>query len=238
MGLNCPPSTSIISPSAIITAAPLTIGFWYYPRNAGLNGGGITLNDPTNFSGMGFFIYQNGGTYSFQAGSTDVANAGAITANKWTYILARANGVANRWMSVLDASGSVASGQNTVSVTPTGIAWTTINAYADNSIVTNYGDGIFAEFFIANADVQGDGAQTKEALIRKLAYEGPWSIPHLAPNILEYHSFRRGYNYNKDDDDFGKSMIYYTNNGAVIGAHPPLAPGYRRPSDSYLNLVV
>jgi hypothetical protein len=224
---------------APVTGAPFTLGYWYYNLNTSLLGG-VTLNDPTNSGSDGFFIYASGGTYVFQAGPGAVTcSAGTATANKWTYILCRATSVSNRWISVLNPDGSIASGQSTTSITPAGVAWLLINGYRDNFIgPLNLGDGIYGEPFVAKADVQPDGLTTQAALIRQLAYKGPWSIPSLVPNIVFYDSFRRGYNPAQGEEVYPQGIKYFANTNCLPAPHPPLAPDYKRPTDNPLELMV
>jgi hypothetical protein len=102
-------------------------------------------------------------------------------------------------------------------------------------------DGNVAEFWYTNTDIQPDGAQLDGNLLRQLAYGGPFSVPHIAGDILEYRSFRKVIESDQDEavgDEVywgGAGRQVWTNtNGVTRGPHPPLPGWYRKPADSRL----
>ena len=103
----------------------------------------------------------------------------------------------------------------------------------------NFSDCRVGELWYTNTDIQPDGAQLDDNLLRQLAYGGPFSVPCCAKDIIEYRSFRKVIESNQDEavgDEVywgGAGRQVWTNtNGVTRGPHPPLPGWYRKPADS------
>jgi hypothetical protein len=103
-------------------------------------------------------------------------------------------------------------------------------------------DAFISEFWYTNTDIQPDGAQLNDDLLRQLAYGGPFSVPHVAANLIEYRSFRKV--IESDQDEAVGDGVYWggagrqvwTNtNGVTRGPHPPLPGWYAKPNRTILT---
>jgi len=105
-----------------------------------------------------------------------------------------------------------------------------------HSAPTFFLNGLIAEYWLTNTDIQPDGAQLDDNLLRQLAYGGPFSVPHIAKDLIEYRSFRKVIESDQDEapgDEVywgGAGRQVWTNtNGVRRGPHPPLPGYYKRP---------
>lgn len=235
---------------APLTAYPYTVAFWFFFTNNANYKFLWGIYETADANNKIALYTDNGFPSSFQlqsqaAGtSAFVSPAMQVTAdNSWHYVVIRLVSNTNRWLSVLYPSGASSHTQNVTSNAP---AYTTpreaIGAYWNSDGPLYYHNGIMAEFVKINADIQADGAQLQDWMLRQLAYQGPFSVPHLRKNIIEYRSFRGG------PPDFeeagvawgaGKGPQFWTNTNSVqAGPHPPLAGNYRRPGDGFAVVIV
>ena len=233
------------SPAAITAGFPVTVGCWVRPAAASGFHSVWELRAVPNDSNNRFAIYVWSGT----SWAADVTVAGsdiiaevtsAVTANAWQYLVARFISSTNRWMSVLQPTGAASHVQDTTSATPAA-------ALAEAVIGGDPGfgehfNGLIAEMWWTNSDIQSDGAQLRDQTLRQLAYGGPFSIPHIAKDIVEYRSFRK----HPFLDEIGE--VYYgagagaqtwTPTGTpTIGAHPPLPYWYVKPGQTESLLTI
>lgn len=230
-----------------ITAVPFTVGFWLQPT---VVSGGVNrvvwgiFQSSNNSNYFNLYINITTQTFAWEAGDgTDRdVTSGVASAGNWHYIILRAISATNRRISVLTANGTLTHAQETTSCVPTGLNRQTIGAY-DGGAPANFYDGYIAEFFVCNADIQLDGAQLQDATMRKLAYGGPFSIPHIIPSIVEYRSFysTQGSDTDKPGEVFWGSagrQSWVNTAGVRVGFHPPLSSGYVRPADTRRILMV
>lgn len=166
--------------------------------------------------------------------------ATACPAGGWVFIVARFISSTSRWISGLFPNGVVNHTQGVTARAPTGLDTITIGATNTSSGISSPWDGGMAEYWLSKADVQADGAQLQESLLRRLAYGGPFSVPHIAKDIIEYRSFR----VNPSGDGVGEvfhglagRQTWSNVNGVTTGPHPPLPYWYRKPDDSTRMLV-
>lgn len=154
----------------------------------------------------------------------ETALATTISTGVWYYLVARFISATNRRLSVYRADGFVEHAQNTTSTTPTGLS---SEKHGQLATETNLFNGLIAERWTANADIQADGGQLNEDLLRQLAFRGPFSIPQLSGLLVDYRSFRRGLGSDQDSaGDFSPTRQRlrqeWSNNGALLAQHPPL----------------
>jgi hypothetical protein len=171
-------------------------------------------------------------------GSASNANsANSMTVGAWYFILARAIASDLRRLHILRADGFAEDAQVTTSRSPTGLDTSTIGALNLSTGVTNFWGGEIAELWYTRTDIQNDTGVLSASLVRQLAYGGPFSVPHIAKDILEYRSFRKVIESDQDEavgdevywGDAGR-QVWTNTNGVTRGPHPPLPGWYRKQS--------
>lgn len=128
-----------------------------------------------------------------QAGGTSATAsvATALTANTWNYVVGRFISSTNRRISVLFSTGAIEHASDNLSRAPTSLDNLQIGHTIGGSQISSGWDGYLAEIWYAAGDVQpNSAANTDASLLRQLAFYGPFSVPHLAGNIVEYLPFR------------------------------------------------
>lgn len=223
-----------------ITTYPFSAGVWIKQPSTG----DVSLFFMTDGGGPNYFALAlfNGNPYvsaSDTNGEVDADLAGiTLNSGKWVFLLGRWVSATNRWCSLLQDDGSTVHAQNTTSRTPAGLTTMYLGSYDGSG--TGAFDGSMAEFFLLNADVQPDGAQTQDTLLRQLAYGGPLSLPHLAGNVIDYRSLRK----HPTCEDAGeiawgaKGKQTWINNGVTTGPHPPLPYWRAKPGQNKRVLMI
>lgn len=227
--------------AAPVTAPPWTVSFWSNTPSAGSEKCLWSLEDTAGASD-GWALYKRAtsnliifGCYSSTA-YEEAACATAVISNAWTFVVVRGISATNRRVSVLHATGVVDSAQNTNSVTPAGIDAVALGAEVQSSVGLPM-DGFLAEYAMWNVDVQGDGAALQNSTLRQMAYGGPFSLPQLAQNLVNYKSLKSTLitTNSKPNEDYtgtGKLQQVWTNaNGVTLGQHVPLPGTYGAPSN-------
>jgi hypothetical protein len=175
------------------------------------------------------------------AGVNDVG--GTVTFDKWHFGVFRFIAATNRKGDILLADGSVGQISGSTSRTPTATPNVmALGAAVGASVGLNF-DGQIAEFWITNTDIQPDAAALKFDTLHKLALCGPFSIPHIAKDIIEYRSFRKA---PASDADEANEVFHgalgrqtWSNVGGVtVTAHPPLPYYYAEPGQTIRNLTI
>lgn len=159
-----------------------------------------------------------------------------LVAGKWTFFVARCISSTNRKISGIKSDGTIAHATTATARAPTSMDTMAIGALVV-STVSEYWDGSIAEYWLSNADVQPDGAQLQNSLLWQLAYGGPFSVPHITKNIIEYRSFRKHPTAGEIGEVYwGNSGVQnWTNtNGVTIGPHVPLSAWYNRPPQTQI----
>lgn len=137
-------------------------------------------------------------------------------------------------------TGVITHGQNITSVTPTANRMAV--GALDGSSPTSFWDGGVSELWYTNTDIQADGLQLINDTVWKLAYGGPFSIPHIGASVIEYRSLRKHPSSDGDDPNeifSSAGQQIWSNVGvATIGQHPPLPYWYVRPGQVIRNLVI
>lgn len=236
---NSASSQRLFNAATPITTYPFTVGLWVRPTTTG-----TTKKMWSNSDGAGsinFFEIQQNATGGFSASAAGFnAIAGTAVANTWFYIVARYISTVNRQLSVLSADGIIATGSDVSSANPPGIINMSLGASAATTGLAFF-DGNIAEWWIANSDIQGDGAALQNSTLIQLARNGPFSIPHIASAVVDYRSLRYALGSDQDSqpDYVGKKRQTWANvNGVIRAVHPPLAVGYMGPASQIQNRVV
>lgn len=247
MAVNCNNTAGQYLSKSIAASATETVGFWLFMRSipgyraawTRLGGGDyryIFMQSPGGNNEIGM--------EELVVGSTAFSvNSPVPPINSWLYIVARFISATNRWIAFLDSSsGAIGQAQNT---TNTGGAPATTSETIGSDGGTSM-DALLGQHFTADIDIQADGGQLNEATMRQLAYGGPFSIPHLAPHIIEFNSFRKhptqseiGETYWGDAGGGIGGIRYWDNNGGITtGQHPPLPYWHKSPVDFIRNTVI
>lgn len=178
-----------------------------------------------------------------QSGVSSVAAFGSpsgISANQWIFGLGRFISSTNRWVqgALFDSpdGGAVVSGQSSTTVAaPTGMDSNYLAAQEISSGPTNFFGGLIAEIWWLNGDVYGadPAASLNSAVVRELAQNGPFSIPSIANNLIEYRSLRSGGDSSWDRIraiycPFGESK-WIDIAGVSFNQVAPITPGWNPP---------
>lgn len=221
------------------TGYPATFACWFQPHTLGITACYFTLLNSTS-SGMffkGFISATNIISLAANDGLTSAVASTAITvvAGMWYFVVCRCISATNRWIAALGFDGQISHAQNTTSKAPTGMNRLRIGI--DDTTSNNLFDGYVGEFWYTDTDIQPGGAQLNDNTLLQLAYNGPFSMPNIAPDILEYRSLRKAPTSDRDvaTEIFSASPTTWvsvasgTNPQPDVGVHPPLPGGYIRP---------
>jgi hypothetical protein len=230
----------LLNTAPAFTTYPFTIGLWatYVPVSSTRVVWALSKSgNNTTYFAIGV---NTSGQWTLFAGDA-VITLGSAIAGQWTFLLGRFISSANRRFSVLDYDGTVTHGQSTATKSPSPDRMVIGGFYG--TAAANLWNGSVAEFWCANTDIQPDGAQLQDSLLRELAFGGPFALPGIAKDIVEYRSFRRG--IASDQDAIGE--VYFGGlgrqtwsnlGGATLGPHPPLPYWYRNPLDFIRSVPV
>lgn len=224
-------SRSLRNAAPIVTAFPFSVGFWALAASLGVGKDMVTWGTGATVIAR---CQMNSGNVFVLATTGDAQVTGTVVANKWFYVVARFINATNARMSVLSLDGISGNCQCVISSTTSGMTTGSIGASCLTT-ATVFMDGLIAEFWQANNDIQPDGLALSESTLKRLAFMGPFSIPRVADSLVDYRSLRRAIGSEQDQfpDFFGnirQKQVWVNNNGVIRGAHPPLAPGYPGPS--------
>ena len=96
--------------------------------------------------------------------------------------------------------------------------------------------------WVTNTDIQADGAQLQNSTLRQLAMNGPYSLPHIAKDIIEYRGFRSRLDSSQDisEEVFyrGTKPAWSNLGGVKLGPHPPAADLWIPPLVDYAPMVI
>lgn len=218
-----------------VTTYPFTVGMWCYMTSLVANRAVWSLRSA---SGSHFFQTSivGAGPFNFSISVADggIVNSGtdatALAVNRWYFVVSRFNGTTERRISVLSDDGAATDTFSLVSTNPVGITQSRIGSFG-----TNYWDGALAEYWMTRSDIQPDNSSLKLATLRQLAKSGPFSIPHIASQVVDYRSFRQAIGSEQDGPDtlrgaFGP-QTWVNTNGVALGSHPSLPGTWRGPGD-------
>jgi hypothetical protein len=225
---------------------PITVGAWLYPTStAAGNAAAITVGS-SGATADSFVFCRTAAQWQIYAKGAGTANgqtAGTCTANAWHYVVARWVAATNRRAAILNPDGSVTHLSSATSRTPTTCNVADLGASREGGTAAQFWDGSIAEFWMTATDIQADGLALSEQTLRQLAYGGPFSLPHVAKDILDYRSLRSTLGSDQDkfsEWDFGAAgkQTWANTNSVTLGAHPPLPYWYEKPVDIFRNLII
>lgn len=222
---------------------PFTMGFWVQPTTTGTLMALAAFND-TGAATEYFTVMQSAANaWYMEVSGGNSCSIGTVTANQWHYVIARLVDADSRYLTVLQANGSIVHGSPTVATRlMTSLDTVMLGAFRQNGTASSYFTGLIAEFWYSNTDISGSNTQLNDELVRQIAYSGPFSVPHIAPDVIEYRSLRIHPTANNPASDaYYRNMQppVWTNTGGVFtGAHPPLAPDFVKPAQQAKRLLV
>lgn len=224
-----------------VTAPPFTVAFWAKPTfSVGGNSTVYELAGTANDTNR--YTFGNDGTpeWWIQAhnGVLDELDVTGPVANTWQFYCARVISATNRRLAILNADGTIISGQTVVNITtPASISREAIGGGASATVGNSPFDGLVGEFWVAGIDIQSDGLAINAEFLRYIAWNGPWAVPSIAANILRYKPFTQtigtGTDVPNENITYGSPPAVWTNtNGVTLAPHCPLGPVYPKPTDS------
>lgn len=235
----------LLNSAPSVIAFPITVAAWVRPTDVtgvdtiwSLADTGVTnhyLAFQSNSSLLRAGAAAGGSVSSATAGTDSVA------ANQWSFGIARFISATNRRIAALHPAGDVSQASTSTSRNPTGMDSQGIGMVVASTPINPW-DGLIGEFWLTNTDIGNGIGDLDVALVRQLAYGGPFSVPHLANDIVEYRSLR--HHPVSDGDNLnevfhGKDRQVWTNvAGATTGFHPPLPYWYVKPGQKISQLVV
>lgn len=248
MGLLLASATSD-SPSVtplLTSAPPLTVGCWVRPD-------AVTNLYVWNYSdtsvgiglGTGGCIYLSADTdWKLSAwensGSSTAATITDVAAGTWYYIICRSISVTNRRLAVLNsATGLIEHAQDTGSISFSAATTLYLNTVINNAGggAGSFSDQVVAELWYTQTDIQADGLQLSDHLLRQLAYGGPFSVPHVASSVLEYRSLRSAQlNESAGGELYAQGTLPVWAAAGIRTVHPSLPYWYMAPPADTLNV--
>lgn len=222
------------APPLVSTGFPLTVAMWVRPAGTGAARSFWSYCDTAGSQNYFSLGHTSGNIFSIRvASSVGSVDATALTAvnGLWTFIVGRFISATNRRLFGL-RQGVIGNAQDVTNRSPVGLDTMAVGC-REHSAPTEFWDGQVAEFWYTATDIQPDGGQLDSALARQLAYGGPFSVPHIAKDVLEYRSLRKDVLAGDGRDIIvgaGAGMQAWGNvNAATLGPHPSLPYWYVNP---------
>lgn len=233
MSLHCTINSYLTQTPISIAAFPYTIGLLVRPDTAPSSQIFSALqvwNGLSAATALMVNIADSDGKFGFYTGAWGRNSILSYTIGRWYLILLRAISTTNQRCDIMGEDGSSGSTQITASLTMD----STIIYLGTSTFPNQNWRGDIANYFLLDADIQPGGAATQAELLRQLFYRGPFSIPRLIPNIVEYRSFRSRVTQNDPAEVYyrrDKGVPSWTNTNGVLGAYPqpPQAAGWVEP---------
>lgn len=242
-----------VTTSMLVTAAPFTVAMWIRPTDtSGEDRFFWALRNSAEFDLEQFSLgISNSETWRLQVvGDSEeesgLADFGSASLNQWHFVLGRFISSTNCRASVLEYDGTISHAQVTDGIVPSGINEECLGGLPVGGAGDQCLEGCIAEYWITNADIQPGGGQLQETLLRRLAHGGPFSVPHIAKDILEYRSFRGWTSQTRlitgglADNYWGRAPRTWLTDSSFPpgGENPPLPYWYRRPGQRKRALLI
>lgn len=242
MALECTGTQRLVNGSLTLPATgyPFTVGCWARLPAFTVQHTLWCLSD-TGTTNNTIRALQSGATnmrLAVAAGGVEnnVTATGQSTAGGWYFWLCRLITSANRWITILNPNGSVASIQGTTARAPVGIDTMTIGALNTSGGASEGLIGGLGEFWYTNNDAFQGAAAVDVNRVYQLAYSGPFAVADVAANLVEYRSLRGNF--------MGIAGETWGGGGwaapvpPLNGENPPLPYSYVRPGDMQRKLII
>lgn len=236
------------TPFLVSTGYPFAIGTWLRLNATGTQRAVFAYTDTATTNNFLEFRVLSTGILSVGAAaggttiSTDLTTA--LTANAWTFAIARCLSATIIRLSQLLPDGTVQHAGGTVtSRAPTGLDMLTVGGFKTSAAAAEFWDGLIGELWYTNTDIGLDSAASlPDPLVRQLAWGGPFSVLNVAKNIVEYHSYFDDVITPEIGQDYtgagAPAQTWVNNAGVGLGIHPPLPYWYARPGQTKRKLMV
>jgi len=239
-------SNSVV-PVLPTTGYPFTFAAWINTTAVGAAQTIMSFGDTgTTNNFIGLTLQTTGSVAVIAAAGGVTASAGtgtAVTAGTWNFCVGRFISSGNRWAACLFSSGAIDNIQTVIFRAPPSLDKLGIGTTIASTNLDFFG-GIIAEAWYTNTDINplGNAVAIDSNFLRQIAYYGPFSVPSLAKDIIEYRGLRTtlGNDRNKPDEIYCQlgTQTWVNNGSTTIGAHAPLSNLYARPRQFKIRLVV
>lgn len=223
---------------------PFTVAGWFCPASVATLQTIWALGDTATTTESFRIQVSSAGVLQLSAstaGGGHNSNLGTLTAGQWVFFVGRYISSTNRRGAALQYNGAINHVSNAVSRAPASLDTMRIGSRVTTS-AGDYADGRLGEYWLTNTDIQADGAQLQDSTLRHLAMNGPFALPHLAKDIVEYRSFRSRLDSRQDRPDEvyyrGTRPVWTNTNGVTLGPHPPAGALWRKPTSEYGGMVI
>ena len=238
-------TSSLENAASVISGYPVTMAAWVNATGVSNTGQAFSLGQ--NVTRNSFNLGQGSNVFAMTADNGtafQTTNLGSVTtANTWSFVVCRFISATNRRGSSLLFDGGITHAQGTTNVTMSGLTRFRIGQRADNT--AQPWTGFVAECWYTNTDIQPDGLQLSSDTLVRLAYNGPFSIPSIANDVVEYRALRKC--LTSDQDIIGSTYYnmgliggsrptWTANSTVTLGQHPPIIPA-PVPPDVYSLLL-
>jgi hypothetical protein len=234
-------TTALQNKAPPFSGLPFSIGCWFRPiTTPGTANVFAFANASSNYS-----IWSSTTTLNFWNGSASVA-IGTIAANRWYYIVARWVTTTSGKASILDEFGAIQSASSAAGSAITANSWViggnASGAGGDPGTASSW-DGDIQDFWITNTDIQPGGAAIDAWLLRYLSQRGPFAVPSVGPDVIDYQALRApvGVTGEAQRDSFvsrfPRQVWTPYNGGPLVGPPAPTAMN-RGPIGSRSSLII
>lgn len=229
-----------ISRASALTAFPYTMAIWCRFDNlpGATNTSGIIYNMAANVSFYVGAAFQDDGTILLDATAGGTATTGTLVLGTWNYIVLRGISATNRRLDVLYADGTSEHIQGTSS--STGTMGSLIVGPSANNEAPEVESARYAEFWYTNTDIQSGGAALNASTLHQLAFQGPFSVPHIGASVQEYFSLQSDFHGSNTNTEYYSSVgpKVWTVSVLSPAEHPPLPYNYVKPGQRKTTLMV
>jgi hypothetical protein len=237
-------SQRLVNSAPPLITYPFTVGLWVFtPTGATFTPWSLAaVANTTHFFSLSWTTGAPGVT-SINAAAGGATAAGStstpqIPTSRWVFMIGRFINATNRRLAFM-ITGSlnvplINHGSNVTSTSP--VVDTGYIGCRGGSTPSLFHNGLVAEYWMTDTDIQPDGLQLSNETVRHLARRGPFSLPHIASRVIDYRSFRTAVSSNEDcaPDYFvgSKGRQNWVNvNGVIRGVDMPYGENYQRPGD-------
>lgn len=243
-------SQRLVNSTPPLITYPFTVGLWVFSDAATATFWSLAaVANTTHFFSLAWTAGAPGNT-SINAAAGGAASVGQqstpqVPPSRWVFIVGRFISATNRRLGYMLVSTLnvplIAHASNTTSTSP--VVDTGYIGCRGGSTPSLFLNGMVAEYWMTDTDIQPDGLQLSDQTVRHLARRGPFSIPHIGSRVVDYRSFRNAVSSDQDcaPDYFNGSdgrQNWVNVNGVIRGANMAYGENYQRPGDYTIPGVV